>query len=261
MNQMPRLPSGPATPLSEFSHHHGPTRPDKNSRIIAGLLTGALYAFFAVVAWFSSHGSVPAKMREITATLLPDVPIKRVIEPLPPFLAHLIRPHAEQPAMPVFTIATGAPPQAPAPLPASAAKSSPLQGGTAGNGPMGQAASGNGSGGNGGALGGCFDPIWMRAVSERVSQFFYYPPAALAVHRTGLVMVHFLVRRNGQIDRLQVSKSSGDEELDKAAIDIMRKAQPLPPIPDRMHTDRVDGDLPINFGVRSFNGSTTRGTC
>jgi protein TonB len=251
----------PAVPLSEFSHRYGPTRTDNNSRIAAGLLTAILYAVFALLAWYSSHIPAPVRTTEITATLLPDVPTKRVVEPLPPFLAHLIRPRAEQPALPMFTIASGAPPQAPAPLAASTAKSSPLQGGTAGNGPMGQAASGNGTGGNGGALAGCFDPAWMRAVSERVSQFFYYPGGALAMHRTGLVMVHFVVRRNGQVDRLQISKSSGDEELDKAATDIMRKAQPLPPIPDRMHTDRVDGELPINFGVRSFNGSATRGNC
>ena len=106
-----------------------------------------------------------------------------------------------------------------------------------------------------------FDAVWMRAVSERVRQFFYYPAAALAVRKTGLVMVHFGVRHDGQIEKLQISKSSGDEGLDKAAIDIVQKAQPLPPIPDRMHTDRVDGVLPINFGVRSFSGSSTAGTC
>lgn len=256
------MSTGPAAPLSEFSHHHGPARTDNYSRIIAGLLTGVLYALFALLAsWSLTHVSVPAETAEITATLLPDVPTKRAVEPLPPLLVHLIRPRAERPALPVFTIASGAPPQAPAPLPASAAKSSPMQGGTAGNGPMGQAASGNGTGGNGGALAGCFDPIWMRAVTERVRQFFYYPGAALAVHRTGVVMVHFVVRRNGQIDRLEISKSSGDEGLDKAAYDIMQKAQPLPPIPDRMHTDRVNGELPINFGVRSFNGSGTTGHC
>jgi protein TonB len=204
---------------------------------------------------------VPVETTEITATLLPDVPTKHVVEPLPIFLAHLIRPRAEMPALPVFTIAAGAPPQTPALLPASAAKSSPMQGGTAGNGPMGQAASGNGTGGNGGALGGCLDPVWMRAVTERVRQFFYYPGAALAVHTTGVVMMHFVVRRNGQIDRLEISKSSGDDGLDKAAYDILQKAQPLPPIPDRMHTDRVNGELPINFGVRSFNGSATTGHC
>lgn len=249
-------------PLWEFPHQHDPARSDRQTRITAGLLTAALYALFALAAWWSlTQRPAPAQTTVITATLLPEPPTKRVIEPLPPFLAHLIRPHAEQPAMPVFTIASGAPPQAPAPLAASAAKTSPLQGGTSGNGPMGQAASGNGTGGNGGALSGCFDPVWMRAVSERVSQFFYYPEAALAVHRTGLVMLHFVVRRDGRIERLEIGKSSGDRELDKAALDIVRKAQPLPPIPDRMHAERVDGELPINFGVRSFNFTSTRGNC
>ena len=86
-------------------------------------------------------------------------------------------------------------------------------------------------------------------------------PDALSARIFGVAMVHFVVRRNGQIDRLEVSKSSGNAGLDKAAIDIMQKAQPLPPIPDRMHTDRVEGTLPINFGVRSFSGATSAGSC
>ena len=248
--------------LSEFLHGMPPARADRSSRVIAGLLTAVLYALFALLVWRASLAppSGPA-VSEIVATLLPDRPNKRAVEPLPPFLAHLIRPRAEKPAPPVFTIASGAPPQASAPLPASAAKTSPMLGGTSGNGPMGQAASGNGTGGNGAGLSGCLDPVWMRAVTERVRQFFYYPPAALAARTTGVVTMHFSVRRNGRIDRLEISKSSGNDTLDKAATDIMRKAQPLPPIPDRMHTDRVDGDLPINFGVRSFAGGASQGNC
>ena len=249
-----------AAPLLEF--HRKPDRTDRGSRIIAGLLTGALYAFVALLAWWSlTSASVRTETTEITARLLPDAPNKRALEPLPPFLAHMIKPHAEKAALPVFTIATGAPPQAPAPLPASAAKTSPMLGGTSGNGPMGQAASGNGAGGNGSGLSGCLDPVWMRAVTDRVGQFFYYPPDALSARIFGVAMVHFVVRRNGQIDRLAIGKSSGNEGLDKAAIDIMQKAQPLPPIPDRMHTDRVDGTLPINFGVRTFSGGASAGSC
>ncbi|MEY4708166.1 MAG: hypothetical protein RJB58_1889, partial [Pseudomonadota bacterium] len=39
------------------------------------------------------------------------------------------------------------------------------------------------------------------------------------------------------------------------------KAQPLPPIPDRMQVNRVEGELPINFGVRGFSGNTSTGNC
>lgn len=251
-----------STALSEFSRSTQPARTDTSSRVTAGLLTGFFYALFALLIWYNSWAAPPNSTEsKIVATLLTDVPKKRAVEPVPPLPVHLIRPRAEQPAPPVFTIASGAPPQAPAPLPASAAKASPLTGGTSGTGPMGQAASGDGTGGNGAASAGCLDPAWIRAVTERVRQFFYYPGAALAVRTTGVATVHFTVRRNGQIDRLRISKSSGDDGLDKAAIDIMRKAQPLPPIPDRMQVPRVDGDLPINFGVRNFNGKPNMGNC
>ena len=249
-----------ADPLSEFPRETLPVRADTSSRVTAGLLTALLYAFFVLLAWWSSTNTRSPATAEITATILRDVQNKRSAEPLP-FIAHLIRPRAETPALPVYTIATGAPPQAPAPLPASAAQTSPILGGTSGNGPMGQAASGNGTGGNGGGLAGCLDPVWMRAVTQRVRQFFYYPDSPQGVRATGVVTIHFVVGRNGQIDRLEIRKSSGNDGLDKAATDIMRKAQPLPPIPDRMHTDRVDGDLPINFGVRSFNGGASPGSC
>jgi periplasmic protein TonB len=248
--------------LSEFHSARESAHTPASSRATAGLLTALLYVLFALLMWWSlTTPSRSPAAPEITATLLPDMPKKRAIERLPPFLVHLIRPHAEMPAPPVFTIASGAPPQAPAPLSASAAKFSPIQGGTAGTGPIGQAASGNGTGGNGAGLAGCIDPVWMKAVTDRVRQFFYYPDAALALHTIGVVQMRFIVRRNGQLDKLVIAKSSGDDALDKAAYDIMHKAQPLPPIPDHMHVDRVDGELPINFGVRSFNGSTTIGHC
>lgn len=251
-----------STPLSEFSRPHGPSGADNCGSLAAGLLTGILYASFVVLAWwFVKNAPAPPAKPEITASILPDGPSKRVIEPLPPFLAHLIRPHAEKPALPVFTIASGAPPQAPAPLPASAAKSSPMPGGTDGTGQVGQAASGNGAGGNGGVSAGCLDPIWMRAVTERIRQFFYYPQAALSSRTFGVVLVHFVVHRDGHLSALEIGKSSGTDMLDKAAYDMVRSAAPLPPMPDRMHVEQVDGQLAINFGVRGFNGAPTIDHC
>lgn len=162
--------------LSEFSHPTTPAQTDRSSRVTAGVLTVSLYVLFGFLAWFASLAPRSSPVAsEIVATVLPDRPNNRADEPPPLFVAHLIRPRAEKPAMPVFTIASGAPPQAPAPLPASAAKTSPLLGGTSGNGPMGQAASGDGAGGNGAGLAGCLNPAWMRAVTERVRQFFSIP--------------------------------------------------------------------------------------
>ena len=117
------------SPLSEFSHHQGAGAQRARQDCRGAADGGALCAFRAagLVRFPGGTGRCP-ETTEIIATLLPDAPTKRAVEPLPPFLAHLIRPRAEKPALPVFTIATGAPPQAPAPLAASAAKTSPHAG-------------------------------------------------------------------------------------------------------------------------------------
>lgn len=248
--------------LSDFPHGTPPPPVDPARRVTAGLLTALVYGVAAVLLLTLSLAppSSPPEPQVVTA-MVNAAPKKPVVDPVPPLPAEKILPRTERPAPPVVTTATGAPPTAPAPLPATAATESPLIGGTSGNGPMGQSASGSGGNGNGGASGGCLDPEWMRAVSERVRLFLYYPDAALALRTTGVVTLRFGVRRDGRIDRLEVGKSSGDAGLDQAATDILRKAQPLPPIPARMNTDRIDGELPINFGVRNFSGQANAGNC
>jgi TonB family protein len=241
--------------------HHMPQPADRRARVIAGLLTAMLYAGFAVLLWqhafWTMQPSPPTG--ESFAIVLPDAPDKNVSKISPHLLTHLIRPHVQTVAPPVFTIASSAP-LAQSLLPASVENSSPMPGGSDGTGAMGQAASANGSSGNG-TGGACLDPIWMHAVTERVRHFVYYPAPALSSHTTGVVLVHFVVRRSGRLSTLEISKSSGDWALDSAAYNIMRAAQPLPAIPDRMHTDRVDGVLPMDFGALGLDMEPTIGHC
>jgi len=61
-------------------------------------------------------------------------------------------------------------------------------------------------------------------------------------------MVHMLVRRDGRLDLVEIRRSSGHSALDQAATDMVRRAQPLPHIPDRMHADRIDAEMAIFFG-------------
>jgi TonB family protein len=249
-------------PLSEFPRDHGSLRADFSTRVSGALLTVALYAFFALLAlWSLKNVPVPYATAEVTVNLLPEIPKKRVIELPRPFLARLILPHAELPALPVFTVASTAPLQTPSPIPASAAPSSPMRGGTADAGPLGQAASGDGTNGNGFSLTGCIDPIWLRALGERLRRHFYYPQTELSSHITGWVMVHLVVRRDGSLSSLEITKSSGVEALDKAAYDIVHSAAPFPPISDRMHIEQVDGKAVINFGVKGSGAIRQPATC
>ena len=249
-------------PLTEFPRSHGTAQVPTSSRVAAGALTLALYALLVFLATHRTLwiGANHPERSELIAKLMPDLPRKKAVQIVPPFLAHLIRPHAETVAPPVFTVASEAP-VAPATLSASAATTSPIAGGVpAGNGATGQAASANGSGGNGTTLSSCWDQEWAKAVRDRIRHYFYYPPGAAHRHVTGVVMVHMLIRRNGRLDMLEIGKSSGDASLDEAAYKAVHDAQPLPQIPDRMHADRVDAEMPIIFGNLGASDGTP-GNC
>ena len=128
------------TPLSEFARETASVHTDTSSRVTSGLLTASLYALIGLVIWLTSS-VVPkiAATPTVTANLLTDPPNKQQ-EAIPPPVATLIRPQAETAAPPVFTIASGGPVQAPAPLPATTLIS-PMTGGTTlGEGILGQAA-------------------------------------------------------------------------------------------------------------------------
>ena len=235
-------------PLSTFvDNHHVPELADRKARLAAALLTSIFYALFAVLIW-RSFLVVPVSPAtpEIVAAVLPDVPKKKPPPP-PPLPLHLIRPHPENIILPTFTVAS-AKPFALALLPPTAADASQIAGG---------GMSGNGNGGHGGSADGtrtkegvpvaCLDPAWLHAVTMRVMgvlRHMRYPGRA-----RGYVIIHFVASGSGQLDLLEISRSSGDEALDERAYIAMRAAVPLPPIPSRMHTDRVDDYYEMDFNV------------
>lgn len=228
---------------AEFSRirHAVPVR--ASNRATASALTAAVYGVFALI-WHGPFWTPPkAAPIEIVTRLVPDVRIKKLVPIPPPVLAHLIRPPVESVAPPAFTVATEAPP---APLPVSAAATSPLTGGASDD--KGQGGSANGHSGNGAALAGCFDATWARQVSDHIGRFFFYPRREGLNHVTGVVTVHLRVRRSGRLTLVEVLKSSGNASLDKAAYDMVRKATPVPRIPERMHVDQVDAAMLIAFG-------------
>lgn len=242
--------------------HHSPEPADRKARVVAGILTSVVYVLLTVLVW-GSFLTVPVSSppSEIVANLLPDVAEKK---PLPPPLPlRLVRPRAIAIAPPDFKIASAAP-VAPASLPATAATNSPMAGGTptgtgTGRGTAGQAPSPIGSGGIKQA--GCLDPAWLHAVTRRVMPFINYPSAARRSHTTGAVILHFVLRRAGLLEVLEVSRSSGSQALDDAASEGMRLAQPLPLIPDHMHTDRVDEHYEVTFGAEPIPQKRTMDLC
>jgi protein TonB len=245
-------------PLAQFASDHRPTNVRPSSRAIGAGLTACVYACFALIALLPPPLTPDTIiLAETTVRILPDMPPKKD-HPTPPTVpVRLLLPHVQSIAPPDFTIASITPPS-PAPLPAAEPLSTPLLGGNP-SGPGESAGSANGIIGTGDAVSGCFDAAWARAVRDRIGQFYRYPRSAGGTR--GIVMMEFTIHASGRLEMLKVETSSGNKSLDRAAYDMVRAAQPLPHVPDRMHATRVMAEMPINFGVDGVSFPVSPNTC
>lgn len=89
------------------------------------------------------------------------------------------------------------------------------------------------------------DPNYLAQIQAHLARFNAYPPEAAAKHLTGVVYVQFIWDAQGNILFARVGKSSGSPVLDDAAMAVLQKAQPLPPIPPNLDAERVYVLLPI----------------
>ena len=81
-----------------------------------------------------------------------------------------------------------------------------------------------------------------------IEQYRQYPEAALPDHLHGVVQVVFAMDRTGAVLGAWVKTSSGSKVLDQEAIDTIRRAQPLPSIPQNL-PDRLNIMLPVEFAA------------
>ena len=108
---------------------------------------------------------------------------------------------------------------------------------------------------------GCYDAEWAQAVSNHIRKFFFYPESEKRRQVTGRVFVHIGMRRNGRLSFLKVNRSSGVRGLDQAALEMVRRAEPLPRIPGHMHLARIDVEMPILFGDEDKSLKPASGDC
>ncbi len=76
-----------------------------------------------------------------------------------------------------------------------------------------------------------------------------YPSNLKRAKIEGTVMVRFSISRDGEVLDASIKTSSGNAQLDQAALDMLKKANPLPAIPDFMGRDRISITVPV--GVNS----------
>lgn len=62
----------------------------------------------------------------------------------------------------------------------------------------------------------------------------------------GTATVHFVMTSDGTVLSESLTKSSGSPTLDKEALAVLLRAQPLPPIPPILHKDKLETNIPIS---------------
>lgn len=93
------------------------------------------------------------------------------------------------------------------------------------------------------------EATWEAHLLAHLERYRRYPMASRARREQGVVYVRFRMNRRGAVLASQILRSSGSATLDRAALDTLRRAQPLPSIPaDR--PDELELTMPVEFFVR-----------
>lgn len=89
---------------------------------------------------------------------------------------------------------------------------------------------------------------YIRALMAALLQQRTYPAAARKAREQGVVHVRFTIDRDGQVLSSKVQRGAG-ELLDVAALEVLQRAQPLPPIPASMGKQSLTITVPIEYSL------------
>jgi len=89
---------------------------------------------------------------------------------------------------------------------------------------------------------------FQKALLRHIERYQNYPGAAKRLRLQGTVLVLFSMRRDGTVLDVWIKTGSGAAILDKEAVDTIKRAQPLPPIPPELPS-RLNVIVPVAFNL------------
>lgn len=91
---------------------------------------------------------------------------------------------------------------------------------------------------------------YTQMISLWIEKFKLYPPQAKAQGLKGTPVVRIRIDRRGNIRYQALERPTGIELLDRAAIDMIRRANPVPAVPsDYPPGDGFEFLIPVNFNL------------
>ena len=91
------------------------------------------------------------------------------------------------------------------------------------------------------------ETAWRNLLVAHLQKFKRYPRSAMARHVQGIVLLGFTVDREGRLVSRNIVRGSGSDELDQEALDMIQRAQPLPPFPATMQQEAQSFTVPVRF--------------
>lgn len=89
---------------------------------------------------------------------------------------------------------------------------------------------------------------WQSRLLAHLEQHRRYPAISMSRREEGVVYVKFTMNRRGLLLSSKIMQTSGSARLDRAALDTLKRAQPLPAIPDDM-PDPLELTVPVEFFI------------
>jgi len=91
---------------------------------------------------------------------------------------------------------------------------------------------------------------WQSKVVAWLNRHKRYPRSARSRGEEGTVQVSFTINASGAVTGARIARSSGNSALDQAAIDMVRRASPVPAPPPQIARSSMSLSVPVSFNLR-----------
>ena len=93
-------------------------------------------------------------------------------------------------------------------------------------------------------------PTWKGLLLRHLERHKRYPSEAQRARHEGVTYVRFTMSRDGRILAARIERPSGHAALDQEGLDLLQRAQPLPPLPHDQPGESLEIVVPIQFFLR-----------
>ena len=90
---------------------------------------------------------------------------------------------------------------------------------------------------------------YIAALMRHLKRYKQYPASLKKNHIEGKPVIRFSINKSGQVTSVEVKRRSQSAELDQTAMDVFRRASPLPKIPSELERETLTMSLPIAYSL------------